>query len=66
MAVRVTQIPAESSIAPTDAKERVTQIVAESSVGPTDAKSRVTQLVVEVSVIRGTPSAGGEQLFAVT
>src|SRR6202044_3556068 len=49
--VFVTQIPVETSIAPSDAKTRITQITTETSVQPSDAKVRVTQVVIETSIV---------------
>jgi len=66
MAVRVTQIPVETSIAPTDGKIRVTQIAIETSIKPTDGHIRVTQIAIETSISHVSVSTGGEQLFAVT
>ena len=50
MAVRITQIPVETSIAPQDARIRVTQVAVETSIAPQDGRIRVTQIAVETSV----------------
>jgi hypothetical protein len=50
MAVRITQIPVETSIAPTDGKVRITQIATETSIAPTDGAVRITQIAIETSI----------------
>lgn len=50
MAVRITQLPIETSIAPSDATIRITQIPVETSIAPSDATIHITQLVVETSI----------------
>lgn len=49
-AVRITQIPVETSIAPADARIRITQIPVETSIAPADAKIRITQIASETSI----------------
>jgi hypothetical protein len=68
VAVRVTQIPVETSISPTDAKIRVTQIATETSIAPgsTVGKIRVTQIAVETSILFGSGLHGQPNVFSVT
>lgn len=50
MAVRITQIPIETSIAPNDGTVRVTQVAIESSMQSNQGAVRVTQIVIETSI----------------
>lgn len=50
MAIRITQIPIETSIAPTDGHIRITQIPVEISIAPSDGAIRVTQIAIETSI----------------
>jgi hypothetical protein len=52
MAGRISQVPAEVIILPTNQKARVSQIVAESIILPTNQKARVSQIVVEVLILQ--------------
>lgn len=48
---RLTQLPVEAVIAPTNAKARATQEAAEVVIAPTSAKARQTQLIAEVVIL---------------
>jgi len=54
---RISQLPVEVLILPTDALARTSQLPVEVLTLPTSAKARISQLAVEVLVFIGIPAA---------
>lgn len=57
MANRITQLPVEVLVEPSNQKARITQLPVEVLVTPSSQKARITQVVVEVMV--ASPTYGG-------